>query len=870
MEHDRWLRLLSDDARRAIRKHVLVDDAWKHITAHPPLVLREAPAHRVRDHRDGSAAVQFEIESKHEYGHRPGGKRNSPILMLLIGAECGTGKTLGATKASRSIDIAYTAPQYSHLDAFFGHRPYQIQGMQKGCRIMGLGLPATERGVRRNYLCWSENDRCPLLAKCPAQPRIKSKQTPTFTHASLPTAASGAVVEDGVILRGEDVGKPIGAGCALVIDEAPDFWSESTCTAEDIRTAIELKGFIDSPSRARGEPFREYEDAMCRIAFLVRLSMALSAVMSEEPHAVDGSYATTWPADRVGPIVEALVAELEVEPIYVGLRALFRTGMVPDPTKMNGERLCIPQQRQWTASISGAERRSREHVEELIPSVVIDACRAVAHVLEDGGKGDTSLVATLDGEEVTLRVMKLNPMALPGATCSVVMSAGMAMLARLLPAVFPQRDIEVVSIEREQRSATKRTLLATAALGRKSARRAFGSSTGSMAGPPASGSTGRRRLSKAQLSYLGTLRRAIYEASLRVARVTDSGELHQVRQRALLVVFEPICQWLLDTQEGQAWLGANTPENLCFTPGEPWGSKPEKWGSIIYWGGRGRGENQWQDHRVAITVGDPIPNIGDMEARWGDKKDPQTGRPFDPFEVAVWYAQESTMQALERTRPGREGEPTVLVHAGRYLPMGFGDDSEIIVAEESRLEAVMRRTDARVLNALAEEVIENDGRVPQRVVARIAESAEVDTKTVRKALRRVTESELKAAELGAATSGICLLNYLERQIPNIAALRALLVDSLNDPSSVAKGLPTANDAVAILERELPGLDLRCERTLRKHLGAIREDLTAGEPLRIPVRSDARSGWLRALIACLAQFGHLDSVIARAEGGAQDE
>ena len=73
--------------------------------------------------------------------------------------------------------------------------------------VADLGEIAASRGVSRRYLCSSKRDPCSFLPKCPAQPRIETDKTPTCVHAAIPTVGFGAVVKDGQILYGDDVGE---------------------------------------------------------------------------------------------------------------------------------------------------------------------------------------------------------------------------------------------------------------------------------------------------------------------------------------------------------------------------------------------------------------------------------------------------------------------------------------------------------------------------------------------------------------------------------------------------------------------------------------------------------------------------------------
>ena len=852
--HPEWTRLLAPDARRELRAHIAPDVVRRRIAEHPPLVSATAPTHQVQNHVDGSNAVASELARIHDRGTDD--EHETEHALLLLGAACGTGKTLGAIGASHFVPLVYSAHQYAVLDAFTGHQPYQIQGLQKGCLIRELGKPATRRGVRRRYLCTPRRDACDLLCRCPAQPRIESFKTPTCVHATLATVASGAVVKDNAKLRRDDVGAAIAEGRLLIIDEAPDFWIETECTRDDVNLAHGLDNFIDAPSRARGEPHREYGDAILRIQVVAALIDWLEARMAGEGDRACG-YPETWPAQRVAQEVVAFAGRLDaVEEDY---RSLFRICMVPDATAFSGERHCIPNQQDWTSTRAVRDRRTREHVELLVPESVIQVCRALAHILDPTASGGPELVATLNGGEVALRVLTLNPLQLPESTSTVIMSAGTALLERLVPALHPRRRVVVVTIKRAELSSTSRTLLATSSLGRGHAERAFSdrSSEEAAADDPV-------ELSAANKSYLGTLRRAMQEANREVLRMQSAGHLKSGPQPTLLIVFPSVCRWLLESPDGQQWLRKNTQSALSLVPGNPWDTDSDKWGTVIYWGGRGRGENVWGDCRVAITAGDPLPNVSDMDARWGGVIDPLTQSLFDPFEVAVWYSQEAVMQALERTRPGRAGCATVLLHAGSYLPMGFNAESKILIAEEGRNEARRRETDARVLDALADELIANDGCVSRNLVSRLAEIADVDPKTVRSSLDRVADEELAATGADAARSGICLLRYLVRQISDLAGLNAFIVERLQRALRDGATLPTATGSIKVLARVMPGMGPPNERTLRKHLRSMHECLERQEELVCPDRSDARKCWGLTVVACLVHVNILDSVLAFAK------
>jgi len=575
LPYKEWIRLLPKEARGDLLAHIKSDIAWQRIVEHSPLGLEGPPTHSVTAYREGRAVVQRELERHHRLGGGQKAVRGASSRMLLLGADCGAGKTQGAVSASGRIPISYSAHQYTLLDEFglMGHRPYQIQGLQKGCTINGLGGTATPRGVSRNYLCSDDKDRCPHLAKCLAQPRIESGKTPTCVHAALPTVGFGAVVRDGQVLYGDDAGQNIAANHLSVIDEVPELWNESVCTLKNVDEAFALEHFNGYRSLVRGEPLTEAEDAICRLSVLYLLLARLSEAMGLEAAKGRIDYALTWNADRVGEVVHKLGQDLDGDENFKDWRSLFRLGKVQDLTEWSGERLCIPPQRGWTYFGGKHDRRTKEHVRQIIPQCIVDACRAVAAVLE-GEEGDSrKLVARYEDGEAYLAVLKLNSLTLPGSTGVAIMTAGAQLLTRLLPAVFPNRERRVVNVALEQQSLTKRVLLATSSLKRGAASRAFGEEgrQGSESEPAESSVESSGNASRYRQNYLSSLGRAMDEAANQVRMLRAEGVFSSDQpQRTLLVAFEPVVRWLIESKEGATWLRRNTPRELEIEPGEPW------------------------------------------------------------------------------------------------------------------------------------------------------------------------------------------------------------------------------------------------------------------------------------------------------------
>ncbi len=153
VEFVEWSQQLSPLAGRALRTHVLADKALSRMAEYPPLKFEGEPTHYVHDFEEGMRVIRTEIIKAHESAPPPDSKGHRMFRMLLLGADCGSGKSYAAARVTEFIPIVYTAPQYSLLDEFGGYRPFQIQGLNKGCLFNGLGAEAAQRGVSRGYLC---------------------------------------------------------------------------------------------------------------------------------------------------------------------------------------------------------------------------------------------------------------------------------------------------------------------------------------------------------------------------------------------------------------------------------------------------------------------------------------------------------------------------------------------------------------------------------------------------------------------------------------------------------------------------------------------------------------------------------------------
>jgi len=153
MPHGAWLKTLPDGVRSALRRHILADVALSRLVEYQPLEFDKESAHIVRGFHDGKDVVQAELQRSYHLAVNARGGGRQPSRITFLNADCGAGKTYGASEASRQIPLLYSAPQYSLLDSFRGHSPYQIQGIKKGCLFEGVGEIASERGVGRCYLC---------------------------------------------------------------------------------------------------------------------------------------------------------------------------------------------------------------------------------------------------------------------------------------------------------------------------------------------------------------------------------------------------------------------------------------------------------------------------------------------------------------------------------------------------------------------------------------------------------------------------------------------------------------------------------------------------------------------------------------------
>lgn len=857
VQHEDWLKRLHDVTRHDLRALILNETALSRIAEHPPLELEGMRAQLVPDHQAGMRAIRAILINAHGIGMATSKEAQSAGTLLLLGADCGAGKSYGAQEASSQVAIAYSAPQYTLLDEFRGCRPYQIQGMAKGCLIEGLGVCAIARGVSRRYLCSKADDPCPYLSRCPAQPRIQTGGTPTFVHAATATIRFGATLKDGLVLSGDDAGEDIARDSLFVVDEAPDLFEETVCAEKELEEALRLKNLSNVTSRVRNG-FLESDDARCRIFFILRVIGRLKERMRAEALRLSADYSTTWTDSRVADVIIELMDEVERDESFYGVRHLFRLGNVQDLTKPGGVRPCIPEQREWTTHERPIRRRTPEHVNGLIPRSIVALCRAVAAALEHTGSKATRLVATLD-DRVTLKVLKTKDLFLPGSVGTVIMSAGIELVARLLPAVHPRVQLQVESVRLVPQSKITRVLFATSAFNRASANRAFEQDRYSV-------ERGQMELSPIELNakemrrrdVLGSLHRVLCEAAQVVERERARAGVNAGSLDTLLVTHSSIVSWLVSTTEGATWLQDHTPPQLALVRGDPWSSEPSQWGSIVYFGGRGRGENLWSSCRVGITLGDPLPNIGDMEARFGDKTDPQTGEFFDAAEVAIWHSQEAVMQAHGRTRPGRAGLPTILLHAGCYAPMGFGPDDEVVVAESTRVEARRAFTLGRITRALESKEVLNAARSRPLSVARVARAAELDPKTVARHLRRSARQDAGGQASAAASSGISHTYILIGEIPELAAAVSSLAGAMRAAIQGGAAIPKATGAVRTLESV--GLPLVFPRsTLRRHLMHVRKDLEGSGDLTLPLRVDARVGRLAAIVACLSYLGLSDEL-----------
>jgi hypothetical protein len=851
---EEWSKNLGLDVRSKLRALIAEDRALSRMEANPPPRMPGEPDYRVSGYEEGSKVIAEDLVRFHAEGlelKRSSGREVRRVL--FVGAGCGTGKTLAATRIASSIPIAYSTLQYSLLDEFKGGRPYQVQGVHKGCTVDGLGAVAAARGVSRSFLCHRAGKECSSLAICLAQPRIESGGTPCFVTPALPSVAFGAVVKDGTLLPKAERGEPIAPGRLVVIDEAPTPFEEVICTANQVAKAQAEGVFSNQSSRARGLPHTEAGDAVIRLSFLEEFLNRASR-SSRRPNGASFHNGGALTKEETARELEFVLRELAEEDEWKDARSLFRLEMVPDLTKPSGERPCIPEQSDWTVYEMPLGHQDPQQVRKLVPRAVIDTCRSIARALDGNDSSDHKLVfsSAHGGQLITLRRREL---WLPGATGTVIMTAGLAVHARLFRALNPSVETRVLWIELVPQSKVSRVLFLSSAFLRTRSQTAFAAEAESGAerqkGVNAHRTEGSRR-SKAQTDFLGSLARVLRETASRAVDAQARGELPQGPLRTLIVAQQEVVAWLADTADGKSWLQQHLPAPLSVQAGNPWDPDPDQWGDIVYFGGRGRGENLWKDCRVAITVGDPLPTPDDMEIRWGDVLDPVAGEPFDPVQVGVWLAQEAVMQAHGRTRPGREGLPTLLVHAGRYLPMGFEESDEVVHMEGTRAAAFAARSNERVREALA--TLERPGAAGAgRVsVTEVARLAGVDRKTALKYWRDETSVTMRELAARARVWGICHLS-IKGGNPELACLQEASLGLLREARSRGTSLPKAATARALLA-QIEGAHMPALRTVQDHLRKIRRDLEGVAALDIPKRRDTSEARAAALLAALVHAG----------------
>jgi hypothetical protein len=852
--YEKWTVKVDKSARPALRAHLQEDVQRTRMEANMPLRLQGAPDYVVDDYEAGSRAIELALRQFHHEGLalRAAGEKASD-RKLLIGADCGTGKTLAASRFADRYGAVFSTLQYSLLDSFFGGSPYQIQGVRKGCKISGLGEVAASRGVSRSFLCHQSGKECGQLASCPAQPRIETGNTPTCVIAALPSVSFGAVVRDGVVLAKDDRGEPIAEGRLLLVDEAPAPFEEVVCTLSQVQEASEEGGFSNQTSRVRGIEFQEFEDALLRLEALECLFRSVARPPLASGLRSKNSRNRGRSRAEVAELIRWMLAEMGKITDLKGARDLFRSEMVIDLTKPGGERPCIPEQRDWTVYAKKRSHQDPEAVRELIAKPVVDTCRAVARVLDEKDSPTHKLVATSSSDE-RLIILRPRSLSLPDSTGTAVMTAGLPVHLRLFRALHPQAEIRTLWVELAAQSFVSRHLHLTSSFLRSRSRRAFSDESDSSSLEGGSSDTaigGDPGASKSRAEFLGSLARLLRETATRAAELQTAGQLPSGLLRTLLVAQSEVVRWLTMTNAGQAWLRARVPAPLSVETGNPWHAEPEQWGDVVYFGGRGRGENLWRECRVAITVGDPLPTPPDMRARWGDVTDPETGNLFDPEQVGIWLAQEAVMQAHGRTRPGREGKPTLLVHAGRYLPMGFDEHDEVVYAEGTRVAARCEQTRRRVLDALNAGDTHQTGRV-RSSVGEVAKRSGLDRKTVAKYVDAEGSGTMEALwELAQIRESAPI--YFKGGIPELAQLQEVALRNIRAARSRGTSLPKAK-TVAVLLGQGSDVHQPALRTIQEHLRKIRRDLEGTEPLDVPKRRDTREARAAVLLGVLSHTG----------------
>ena len=213
----------------------------------------------------------------------------------------------------------------------------------------------------------------------------------------------------------------------------------------------------------------------------------------------------------------------------------------------------------------------------------------------------------------------------------------------------------------------------------------------------------------------------------------------QPRMVALLNFIRHLC--------GPAPIGVITHKRL-HDQAQEWAGMPEaaEWG---YYGRDDRGTNRFQEAKVWACVGDPIPNLGAVQAECR-----LSGEGWEA--VARGRCHATAIQSLARARHiRRDDDPPILIYAGKYPPPGHE-------WEEHQIPKVQRKSGLR---DLLEDVADDLGLLPpprwfMTHAVELGERAEIDLTTIsestlKRNIAKVALSKKWTQQWRAEARGIC-------------------------------------------------------------------------------------------------------------------